>query len=260
MNHYTPLSENTRVLLLGSLLGDGSLKIHPLYKNARFSFRHSHTQQHYFMWKVAQLEEISSDKCMWQQTKNGSDGWGTVKWRYQSMALPALTELFNLTHHHGKFLIRRKWLNLLTPLSLAIWWQDDGSIIANGRKGVLCTEGFTQPEVQLLRQYLKAVWHIETVVAPKSAREPSKVRLWFRSSKQLQSFMRIIMPHIAVEQMIPKFILLYHNHQLQQRWISEVARLSRFPLSAVEKHFQQKKERWKEYRNASENDIVQPLR
>ena len=260
MHQYTPLSKKTRAIILGSLLGDGSLKVHPLYKNARFSFRHSHTQQHYFLWKVEQLKEISSDQCMWKQAKNGFDGWGTVKWRYQSKALPVLTELFHLTHPHGTFLIRRKWLNLLTPLSLALWWQDDGSIIANGRKGVICTEGFTQSEVRLLRQYLKNVWHVETAVAPKSAREPSKVRLWFRSSQQLQSFMRIILPYIVVEQMIPKFILLYHDHQLQQRWISEVARLSRFPLSTVVKHYRQKKERWKKYRDTSENDIVQPLR
>jgi len=44
-----------------------SIKIHPKYKNARFSFRHSIKQKDYFFWKMKQLEEISSKKCWWKQ-------------------------------------------------------------------------------------------------------------------------------------------------------------------------------------------------
>jgi len=257
MKQYTPLSEKTRAIILGSLLGDGSLKIHYSYKNARFSFRHSIKQKNYFYWKANQLKEISSDKNIWRQTKNGRDGWGTIKFRYQSAALPALTEFYRLTHPHGRFQIRRKWLNLLTPLSLAIWWQDDGSIIANGRKGVLCTDGFSEKEVKLLRKYLKKVWRIQTAAASKSKKEPNRLRLWFRSSEQLQSFLRIILPHLVVADMIPKFLLLYHNSQLQQRWISEVSRLSGFSLAKVNYYLHAKQKLWKHYSKYSENDIVQ---
>ncbi|HCR41875.1 TPA: hypothetical protein DIV45_00700 [Patescibacteria group bacterium] len=259
MNKYTPLSENTQAIILGSVLGDGSLKLYPGYANARFSFRHSEKQSDYFWWKANQLQEISGKKFAWRQSKNGKDGWGTVKYRFCSQALPALTEMFKLTHSKNKFLIRRKWLNLLTPLSLAILWQDDGSIIANGRKGVVCTDGFTKPEVQLLQQYLKVVWRIHTVVGLKN-KQSNQFRLWFRSTEQLQSFLRIILPHIAVAQMIPKFILLYHDHQLQQRWISEVATISGFPLKTVVEYYDLKKSKWKNYRESdAENDIVQSV-
>ncbi len=248
MRQSIPLSEIVRAIILGSVLGDGSLKIHRPYVNARFSFRHSENQKSYFDWKVKQLSGISSENKVWRQTKDGKDGWGTIKWRYQSLALPALTELYTITHPKDKFLIRRKWLNLLIPLSLAIWWQDDGSIIANGRKGVICTDGFTKPEVILLQKYLKVVWHIETTVAPKNRQKPDRVRLWLNSAEQLQSFLRIILPHLAVEQMIPKFLLLYHNHQLQQRWISEVVNLSGFPEEVVQKYYEQKKKKWENYK------------
>lgn len=257
MKQYTPLSDKTRAIILGSVLGDGFLKIHVPYRNARFSFRHSIKQKNYFDWKVSQLKEISSAKNVWQQTKNGHDGWGTVKFRYQSMALPALTELYRLTHPHGRFQIRRKWLNLLTPLSLAIWWQDDGSIIANGRKGVLCTDGFIEEEVKLLQKYLKKVWGIQTAVASKSKKEPNRRRLWFRSTEQLQSFLRIILPCLSTADMIPKFLLLYHNTQLQQRWISEISRLSGFALAKVNYYLRAKQKLWKHYSKYSENDIVQ---
>ena len=259
MNKYTPLSKNTKDIILGSVLGDGSLKLHPGYANARFSFRHSEKQSEYFWWKAHQLKEIAGKKFAWRQSQNGKDGWGTVKYRFGSQALPALTEIFLLTHPKNKFLIRRKWLNLLTPLSLAIWWQDDGSIIANGRKGVICTDGFTKPEVHLLQRYFEVAWRIHTVVGPKS-KQSNQFRLWFRSTEQLQSFLRIILPHIAVEQMIPKFILLYHDHQLQQRWISEIANISGFSLETVVKYYCLKKSKWKNYRESdSENDIVQSV-
>ena len=48
-NYYSLLSCQTRSILLGSLLGDGSLKIHKGYQNARFSFRHTIKQQDYFL-------------------------------------------------------------------------------------------------------------------------------------------------------------------------------------------------------------------
>lgn len=259
MNKYTPLSENTKAIILGSVLGDGSLKLHPGYANARFSFRHSEKQSDYFWWKANRLKEISGEKFAWHQNKDGKDGWGTAKYRFCSQALPALTEMLKLVQPKNKFEIRRKWLNLLTPLSLAIWWQDDGSIIANGRKGVLCTDGFTKPEVQLLQRYLEIVWHVHTVVGPKN-KANSQFRLWFRSTEQLQSFLRIILPYIAVEQMIPKFILLYHNRQLQQRWISEVVAISGFSQEIVEKYYHLKRNKWKNYSGSdSENDIVQSI-
>jgi len=257
MKQITPLSETVRAIILGSLLGDGSLKIHRQYRNARFAFRHSEKQKDYFFWKVKQLKEISSARSVWRQSKDGKDGWGTVKWRYQSKALPQLTKLYKLTNPNGKFKIRRKWLNLLKPLSLAILWQDDGSIIANGRKGVICTDSFPKNNVQLLCRYLRVVWNVKTTVAPKSVKNPNEVRLWFRSTGELQAFLRIVLPYLKVEQMIPKFILLYHDHQLQQRWISEISRLSGIALVKVNYYLQAKRKLWKNYSKYSENDIVQ---
>lgn len=259
MKKLSPLSETTQAIIYGSVLGDGSLKIHQPYINARFSFRHSIIQKEYFLWKVNQLSQISSDKAVWQQgTDSKPDGWGTIKFRYQSQALPQLTEMYNLIHPHKKFQIRRKWLNRMTPLSLAIWWQDDGSIIANGRKGVLCTDGFKPEEVKLLQQYLFKVWKIQTTASPVTKTKPDRMRLWFRSTEQLQNFLRIILPYIKVESMLSKCILLYHDLQLQQRWISEIAELTNFPTSAIDKAYQAKKGKWKTYASKiSENDIVQ---
>ena len=244
-----PLSDRCKEIILGSLLGDGSLEIHKPYKNARFSFRHSVSQKEYFLWKVKEMKEISSEQCFWKQGENSKDGWGKGKLRYQSLALECLTELYHLTHKKRKLYIKRKWLNMLTPLSLAIWWCDDGSLLVNSRKGVFCTDGFSQKEVQLLSRYLKKIWKVKTSVG-RIKRKPEKeyYRLWIRSTEELKKFLRIILPHIPVKSMLPKVIILYKDSQLQQRWISEVCQLSKFSRQIIEKYLIEKKKKWQMFR------------
>jgi len=243
------LSDRCKEIILGSLLGDGSLKIQKPYKNARFSFRHSIHQKEYFFWKVEQLKEISSESCWWKQKKNGL---GREMLRYQSLALPALTEIYNLTHKKNKLVIRRKWLNQMSPLSLAIWWLDDGSIISNGRKGVFCTDPFSYKEQKILARYLKVVWkitvHIGKIKRIRDGKEIEYYRLWLRSSEELKKFLRIILPFVKVKEMLPKVILLYKDSQLQQRWISEVSQLTGFSQEIIEKYLAEKKSKWQHFR------------
>lgn len=244
-----PLSDRCKEIILGSLLGDGSIAINKRYKNARFSFRHAVSQGEYFFWKAKELSEITADKSVWEQSdKDGRDGFGSKKLRFQSAASPELTEIFDLVSEKGKKRVRRKWLNQLTPLSLAVWWMDDGSIITNGRKGVLCTDGFSRDEVKIMQKYFRKVWDIETKIGETNARGRQYYRLYIRSTREFKKFLRLIIPHIPIEEMLPKVLLLYKDSKLQQRWISEVTELSRFPRETIEKHLESKKSKWKHHR------------
>lgn len=244
------LSKRCKEVILGSLLGDGSLKIHPQYKNARFSFRHSIHQKEYFFWKLEQLKEISGEKCWWIQKDD--KGFGGEKIRYQSLALEPLTEIYRLTNESNRLRIRRKWLNMLSPLSLAVWWLDDGSLISNSRRGVLCTDPFSYEEQKILARYLLKVWGVKTtigkIVRKWKGKQIEYYRLWIRSSEELQKLLRIILPHIKVTSMLPKILLMYKNIDLQQRWISEVVKATDFSREIVEKHLNEKKSRWKNFR------------
>lgn len=239
----TSLSCLERSVVLGSILGDGSLKIYPGYKNARFSFRHSEKQSSYFYHKVSLLSGISRPGSVQKQK---ADGRSTVeKLRYQSRALQSLSDIHNVTHKRNKLEVRRKWLNHLTAHSLAIWWFDDGSIVGKGRRGVFCTDGFSERECMVLARYLLVVWKISVRVGRESklsskgaqcqqpaGKEGSKIqhsnsprnfyfRLWL-STQQLKSFLRIILPYLPCKEMFYKVLLTYKDLQLQERWISEV--------------------------------------
>lgn len=246
----TPLSKEVRDIILGSLLGDGSIAINPKYKNARFSFRHSTKQKEYFFWKMNALKEICGETCYWLQgTEKKPDGWGTSKYRFQSKAASSLTELYNLTHKGvsgTKVRVTRKWLNQLSPLSIAIWWMDDGSLVSDSRQGVLCTDGFSLKEVELIDRYFKKVLHIETKIGQVTNQE--KYRIWIRSTEELKKFLRIIIPHVHIKSMLYKILLTYKDSQIQQRWISELVQLGDFSKEELEKALFDKKSKSKQFR------------
>ena len=243
------LSDQCQEVILGTLLGDGSLQINRGYQNARLSFRHSDKQKDYFFWKAELLQEICSNNCFWEQPAEREDK-KSAKLRFQSTALPELTEIHRLITKRGKRKVSRKWLNKLTPLSLAIWWMDDGSLVVNSRRGVLCTDSFSYEEHKVIARYFQVVWKIRTQIGSHHDKKTGKTfyRLWIRSTKELKKFLTIILPHIEVEQMLPKVLLLYKDSELQQRWISEVQRATYFSKETIEKHVQEKKARWKNFR------------
>ena len=242
------LSDRCREIVLGMVLGDGSLKIHKPYKNARFSFRHSIGQKDYFSWKVGELKEICSESCWWKQEPNGLGG---EMLRCQSLALESLTEIYKITHYHNTLAIKRRWLNLLTPLSLAVWWTDDGSIIGNGRKGVLCTDPFTLEEQKILSQYLLKVWKVNVAIGKITRERNGEIReyyrLWFRSTEELKKFLIIILPYVPVASMLYKTTLLYKDSQLQQRWISEMVKHTNFSEELISKLVHERKSKLKSF-------------
>ena len=236
------VSNRCKEIILGSVLGDGSLILSKGYKNARFEFRHSIIQKEYFFWKVDKLKEISGDKCA---RKQPADGWSKKeKLHYHSRSLPVLTELYHLTHHNRKYCFREEWLQLLTPLSLLVWWLDDGSLIKNSRQGVFCTEGFSCSQIVKLSQHLKTKWGIVTHIG----RRGIYYQLKIYSTEELKKFLRLILPHFAVAEMLPKVILGYQDVYLQQRWTSEVSELTGFHRDVIEKYLAIKREKWGRFR------------
>jgi hypothetical protein len=228
------LSDQTLALIFGSLLGNGSIKLSKDYVNAQFSFSHLSKQRNYFEWKVKKCIDISDSKAAYRQRDDFSKD---LKLTYQSNAMPALTDIYRLTHDKGHFRIRRKWLNRMSGLSLAIWWLDDGSIIANHRKGVFRTDGFDENSVKLIARYLQVKWGIRTQVVSihhvLNGKRYDQYRVWIRSTEELKKLLRIIAPYVEVKDMLYKVLVLYKDPELQQRWISELASLTSFSAEEI---------------------------
>jgi hypothetical protein len=225
------LDSRVKMVLLGSLLGDGSIKIQKNFINARFQMRHSVKQESWFNWKVSILRSLATDRGVHKQSP---DGWQkksknpTGKLHFQTRALPVLTEIFNVVQKRGKKYIQRSWLNHLDAEALMVWWLDDGSLVKNHKNGIFCSHGFSEKEVKILSQYLKRVWGIHTTLSklkkkasqkPPYTYEPMVLRL---NTTNLVKFLRIIMPYVPVESMLYKLCIGYVDREHQQRWISEI--------------------------------------
>ena len=217
-----PLSVDCKSLILGSLLGDGSLKKEPKYANIRFKFRHSIVQKDHFDWKVSLLKEITTKKSVQLQKPDGYSR--NEKILFQSSARPQLTELWKLVCDNGNSLvIARHWLNHMTEISLAVWWFDNGSLIKEHRQGVICSESFSKEANEKLANYLQVAWNVTCKVRLRS-KEKSHYRLWMNTT-ELEKFLVIIVPFAVTPFAVKKCLLIYKNPNYQQRWISKMREL-----------------------------------
>jgi hypothetical protein len=98
------VSQQTLSIILGSILGDGSLKKYKGYLNARLSIRQSIIQKEYFMFKVRSLSEISNPNSVILQQPTGY----SKKYLFQSASLPDLTEIYNYTYKNNNLVISRR--------------------------------------------------------------------------------------------------------------------------------------------------------
>ena len=220
------LSMSTKQIILGSILGDGSLKIAKNYKNARFSERHSIVQENYLRWKYSKLNPELKGTIIRTEPEKSSYS-KKAKIIYQSAVNENLTSLHHLTHKKNKKIIKRSWLNNLDALGLAIWWCDDGSFNNLKNQGVFCTDSFTYKEHLILARYLKVDWKIDCKIIDNPIKINNEIirtdnRLRFSNFENLHKFFKIILPFIPVSDMLYKIMICYNDPKDQQRWISEV--------------------------------------
>lgn len=208
------LTDSTKAVVLGSLLGDCSLRIVKGENDARLLFRVSEVDKEYFHWKAAALKEISSSNSVHLGASN--------KFLFQSRAVDSLTKIYEVTHNKEELLIRKRWLNHFTAQSLAVWWCDAGSLVARGRKGEICTDLFSEDRVLVLSRYLEDEWKVRSHVGQfRLGKEAFIYKLSFRT-EELKKFLRIVLPHIPVASMLWKCVVVNHSDALQESWISEM--------------------------------------
>jgi LAGLIDADG DNA endonuclease family protein len=107
-------------LLIGSLLGDGTLRKQGNRLNALLEVNHSYKHHEYVDWKWQFFKSyvLTGPK---PRIGNGS----RIAYRFTTRSLPMFTEYYSLFYRNGKKEIP---LSLkLDPLSLAVWFMDDGN-------------------------------------------------------------------------------------------------------------------------------------
>lgn len=155
----TPINAVQKQFLVGKLLGDGCLYNEGGGKY-KLSFSHCIQQKEYFHWNIMMMDPFINNFRKNVDKRGNSIMLQTCTICHQDFKYFA--DMFydsNRIKH-----IPKKGLDLfLTPLALAVWIQDDGTLNA-GCNMRISTQGFTEEEQYLLRDLLRQCFNIRSKV------------------------------------------------------------------------------------------------
>lgn len=141
------LPKDVEQVLIGSLLGDGSVCVRRDCKNAKFAENHSIRQLDYLKWKAEILSPHFGGRVgIWV---NGE----YKKAMFCTRVHPTFTELRRLWYPDGKKILPEGELQKLNELGLAVWYQDDGSYNYWARCCRISIDGFKGREFAIQRWF-----------------------------------------------------------------------------------------------------------
>jgi len=134
----------------------------------RYRVSHGIAQKQYVLWKHNKLSRLCQTT---QPPKEVKDKKGIVSVEFYTSSGAYLQELFNLFYRPSP-LDGEKFLKTITPelidklpldpILLAVLFMDDGSVRNDCYAGKLATQCYSLLEQNLLKDYLKEKWKIET--------------------------------------------------------------------------------------------------
>ncbi len=191
------ITDVQRQVILGSLLGDGSIRYSGrVAKGLGCGVVFMQSEKHLPYIKLK--EKIMSHHV----TSIGiqKTGWNKVPmYRVQTECSPLITKMLknlNIVNECGKTVMSEEWLRALTPLGLAIWYCDDGSI--RKRKGTavsLSTHSFSKEQNETIIKYFQDVWGIEFIIVP-LVRNNHKLYSLRANKDSSEKFLKLISEYI----------------------------------------------------------------
>jgi recombination protein RecA len=154
-----PFTQEQKDLIVGTLLGDGCIALHGRKNKAcRLMIGHCEKQKDFLMWKKAILGNfVNAVKRKEHPEKN------SIMWNFTSVVHDEFRFYRTLFYEGNKKVIRDELIHYLKPLSLAVWFLDDGTLNA-GVNMRFSTDCFTKEENEKLQWMLKCNFDIRCKV------------------------------------------------------------------------------------------------
>lgn len=144
------LTNRQKDILLGTLLGDGYLQKTGAH-NARLRIEHSLKQKAYVDWKYEELENIFRSEPVFLRRVHPSSHQMYSYIRLQSYADSLLGKLKLRFYKNGRKTIPLDIKNIIAnPLSLAVWYMDDGYYDKRDKSAHIYLQAFDAREIQLI--------------------------------------------------------------------------------------------------------------
>ncbi len=173
------LTDRQKSILYGSMMGDAKRrdKLCDGYGSAVY-FCHSSRQKDYLLWKYKEFENIASKSSL--KATTNIDKRSEVEqttWRFYTYANSDIETCCSEFYKSGEKEINRNILDKLDALSIAVWYQDDGTIdfyhrrVAHGIKKDIkdveydvsfCTDSFSYDSCLLIQDWFLEKFSIKT--------------------------------------------------------------------------------------------------
>ena len=156
------MTDRQKQILVGMLLGDAHLERQRGALHARLKIEHSQSQSAYVDWKYGEWREWvrTPPKARVRRNRLGTT---STNIGFSTLSHVEL-ERFRVGFYRDGRKVVPEDLEL-TPLSMAVWFMDDGSRKSSQCRGLyLNTQSFTQAEVALLQAVIRRDVDVETTV------------------------------------------------------------------------------------------------
>jgi len=198
------LSKRQKEILIGLILGDGHVEKLYTPTLGRLKVEHSYKQKDYVDWLYEEFRN-------WVRTKprmRNIRAFGKVWQRYEfcTYGHQLLGEFQEKFYERKKKIVPSDLEKDMTPLGLAVWFMDDGSIKSRRHKGFfLNVQDFKKRDVRRLQKMLKNKFGISS-----STRKDEKGEQIYLGGKRAEKFIEIIKSYIipSMKYKIPRVLRL----------------------------------------------------
>lgn len=194
----TKINKKSRNLLIGMLLGDGSIS-----NNNTFKIAHCENQRDYLEWKIQQLDNHGLKNCgLKEYTSSCGYNKGSKVYYTKLSIIPFIKVLRRVFYKPTKKLGNRKLLNRLNAKGVAIWYMDDGHInIRKDKTGrpmgfyIKIATCLPKEEVQVIIDYFNEVWGVKFYMFHEGRKENS-YSLCCGTTEGIK-FINIVKPYVS---------------------------------------------------------------
>lgn len=137
--------------------------------NARLRFEHSLDQEDYLLWKFNFLKNIFQESSIVRINRIHPINKREYRYiRCQSKTLPELKDIKDIFYKNGKKIVPADLQKYLAePISLAVWFMDDGYYYQRDKCGYLYLGNISEKEAKICTNALKQNFNLEVKVLRK---------------------------------------------------------------------------------------------
>lgn len=205
-HHKQKLNKKEKSFIVGSLLGDGHLRLRGETKKSYPQLMLEQTVKHkdYIYWLKDQISDWLFDPSKPLKQKRIIDK-RTKKiyhsYPFQTICHPVFQEFYDAFYNNSKKIINIEILEkYFTLYSFAIWLMDDGTLSKHGRRIKLCSHNFNYKENNKLREFLNKRFELKAHIR----RERCYFCLDFSVSSS--SFISSMLKEIVIPSMLYKLV------------------------------------------------------